>query len=141
MEALLDMGQVEEQGDLQLLEENFAALQNEIRELNLSALQAMKKLNDKTSKTDFDVERYRDLKKKLQDRLPILETRLHKARIQSLQARIVELQKELADIQPQQLKSKAIVHEAQKLLDQAWQEHARLDLKAASLESSLKIEF
>jgi chromosome segregation ATPase len=135
------MGQVVEKSDLEILEASFLAAQTEIRDLNLSALRAMKSLNDKTGKTDFDVERYRDLKKKLQTRLPLLETKLRRERIRVLQERRVELQKDLAEIEPAQRETKRLVIEAQKLLDEAWQRHAKLDLKAASIESQLAIGF
>jgi hypothetical protein len=128
--------------ELDQLEKNYEAAKDEIRELDLSALQAMKSLNDKTgSSGEFDLERYRHLKKRLQDRLPDLETKLRKERIRSLQAQRVELQNELADIEPAQRETKRLVIEAQKILDEAWQNHARLDLRAASLESQLGINF
>ena len=136
------MGQVVEKGMLEILEENYQAAKEEIRALDHQAWSAMETLNDKTGSTgEFDLERYRHLKKRLQDRLPDLETKLRKERIGSLQARRVELQSELESIMPQQVKTKAAVIEAQKLLDRAWQEHARLDLKAASIESQLAINF
>jgi len=138
--ALLD--QVE-QSDLPLLEQQFAQLQNSIKDLDHEAWMAMKSLNDKTgSLTDsFDPIRYRQLKKQLQDQLPILETKLRKQRIRSLQARRIQLERELAEIEPAQRETKRLVIEAQKLLDSAWQRHARLDLKAASLESQIRIDF
>lgn len=123
------------------LEENFEAAKKEIKELDHEAWRAMKSLNNKTGKTDFDVERYRSLKAKLQSNLPVIETRLRRERIRVLQERREESQKELESIMPEQLKTKALVHEAQKLLDEAWQRHARLDLKAVSLESQLAIDF
>jgi len=68
--ALFDMGQ---KTDLEILEENFAALENEIRELNLSALQAMKSLGrgSKTGSTAFALDRYKDQKQRLLDRRPL----------------------------------------------------------------------
>jgi chromosome segregation ATPase len=136
------MDEVVEKSMLEMLEENFEAAKKEIRELDHQAWSAMKTLNDKTgSSGEFDLERYRHLKKRLQDTCLDLETKLRRERIHVLQERRVELQKELTDIQPEQLKTKALVHEAQKLLDEAWQNHARLDLKAASLESQLGINF
>jgi hypothetical protein len=138
--ALLDMGQVE-QCDLQLLEEQFAAARQEIIDLDQSALVALKLLNDKTSSGDFDIERYRNLKRKLQTRLPILEQKLLGERIRHLQARREELQKELGDIQPQQQRTKANVLQAEELLRQALEAHNKLDFKAASIENELSISF
>lgn len=135
------MGQVVEKTDLEILEENFLAAQAEIRELDHQALMAMKSLNDRTGSSDsFDPIRYKEHKRRLQDQLPILETRLHKARIHALQERRVELEKELAEIEPAQRETKRLVIEAQRLLDEAWQKHARLDLKAAALESQIRID-
>jgi hypothetical protein len=135
------MAQVAEKSMLEMLEENYQAAIEEIRQIDHEAWRAMKSLNDKTGKTDFNVERYRDLKKKLQDRLPLLETKLRRERIHVLHERRDELQRELADIEPAQRKTKRLVIEAQKLLDEAWQRHAKLDLKAASIESQLAISF
>jgi chromosome segregation ATPase len=139
--ALATQTEVGQQSELEILEENYLALKEEIKTLDQSAWIEMKSLDSKQGTSTFDPDRYRSLKKKLQDRLPILETRLRKERIRSLQSHRVELEKELEGIQPQQLKTKAAVHEAQRLLDRAWQEHARLDLKAASIESQLAIDF
>jgi hypothetical protein len=140
MEALEHMGQ---QGDLQLLEEQFAAAQQKIVDLDQSALVALKSLDNKDRKPDnsFDIERYRDLKRKLQARLPILEQKLLCERIRHLQAQREELQKELGDIQPQQRRTKATVLKAEELLRQALEAHNKLDLKAASIENQLAISF
>ena len=125
-----------------LLEENFEAAKKEIRELDHQAWMAMKSLGHKDgSFDDFDPIRYTERKRKLLETLPIIESKLRKARIAHLQERRVELQKELESIMPEQLKTKALVHEAQKLLDEAWQNHARLDLKAAAIEGELVINF
>lgn len=140
--ALLDMGQVEEQSDLHLLEEQFAAAKQEIVDLDQSALIALKLLDNKDGKSDsFDIERYRDLKRKLQSRLPILEQKLLGERIRHLQAQHEELQKELADIQPEQVKTKAHVIQAEELLRQALEAHNKLDFRAASIENLLAISF
>jgi hypothetical protein len=138
--ALLDMGQAE-QSDLQLLEEQFAAARQEIVDLDQSALVALKSLDKKDGKPDdsFDIERYRDLKRKLQARLPILEQKLLGQRIRHLQARREELQKELADIQPEQVKTKAHVIQAEELLRQALEAHYKQDFRAASIENELAI--
>ena len=135
------MGQVVEKTDLEILEENFAALQNEIRELNLSALQAIKSLDSKTGSTAFDVDRYKDRKQRLLDRLPLLQSKLLKERIRVTQSRREQTQQELDGLQPLQLETKARFIEAQKILEEAWRQHALIDLKAASLESNLAIDF
>jgi hypothetical protein len=136
--ALLDMGQ---KTDLEILEENFAALQDEIRELNLSALQAMKSLDSKAGSTAFDVDRYKDRKQRLLDRVPLLQSKLLKERIHVAQQRREQTQRELDGLQPLQLETKARFIEAQKIVEEAWRQHALIDLKAASLESQLQIDF
>ena len=76
-----------EKSDLEILEANFEDAKRELSELNHQAWMTMKSLNDKTGKTDFDPIRYRQLKKRLQESLPIMESRLRKERIRALQER------------------------------------------------------
>jgi chromosome segregation ATPase len=135
------MQEVVETDVLQMLEENYQKAKDEIRELDLSALVALKSLNDKTSSGDFNIEQYRDLKKKLQARLPILEQKYLAERIRDLQARREALKKELADIQPEQVKTKANVVKAEQLLREAAEAHNKLNFKAASIENLLAISF
>ena len=132
-----------QQSDLQLLEEQFAAAQQEIVDLDQSALVALKSLDNKDRKPDnsFDIERYRDLKRKRQATLPILEQKLLGQRIRHLQARREELQEQLADIQPEQLRTKAVVVQCEELLRDALEAHYKLDLRAASIENELQINF
>lgn len=127
--------------ELEILEQNYESAKQEIVDLDQSALVALKSLNDKTSSGEFDIERYRDLKRKLQARLPILEQKLLGERIRHLQAQREELQRELADIQPEQVKTKAHVIQAEELLRQALEAHNKLDFRAASIENSLAISF
>ena len=135
------MEEVVETDVLQMLEENYQQAKNELRDLDHVALVAFRSLNDKTSSGDFDIERYRDLKRKRQASLPILEQKLLRERIRCLQERREQSQRELKDLQPELVKTKSIVNEAMKVLDRAWQAHARVELKMASLESSLAIDF
>jgi hypothetical protein len=135
------MQEVVETDVLKMLEENYQAAKEEIRELDHQAWSAMKTLDDKTKSSNFDVERYHQLKKRLRNRLPELQSKVLKERIRVLQQRRPEIQRELDAIQPAQLKTKALVIQAQKILDDAWQEHAKLDLKAAALEGELGINF
>jgi hypothetical protein len=137
------MSEVLEKTDLEILEKNFEAAKNEIRELDLSALQAMKSLDNKDAKPDdsFDTERYRDLKRKLQDRLPGLEQKLLRARIPHVQAEREELQRQAESIMPKKLKTKAEVVEAEKLLRRKLEAHYRLDLELASIDNRLAISF
>lgn len=141
--AVLDMGQAEEQSDLQLLEEQFAAAQQEIVDLDQSALVALKSLDNKDGRPDdsFDIERYRKLKRKRQANLPIIEQKLLAERIRHLQAQREKLQKELAQIEPAQRQTKAHVIQAEELLRQALEAHNKLDFRAASIENSLAISF
>jgi hypothetical protein len=127
--------------ELDQLEKNYEAAKDEIRELDLSALVQLKSLDDKTKSSNFDVERFRQLEKRLRNRLPDLQSKVLKERIRVLQLRRPEIQRELDAIQPAQLKTKALVIQAQKILDDAWQEHAKLDLKSAALEGELAINF
>src|SRR5687768_17217254 len=100
METALD--DVAQQGDLDLLEEQYKALQDSMRDLDQEAWREMRALDNKQASSNFDAIRYKERKRKLQDQLPILETRLRKERIRSLQARRVELEKELSKIEPAQ---------------------------------------
>jgi len=57
------------------------------------------------------------------------------------QQRREQTQQELDGLQPLQLETKARFIEAQKIVEEAWRQHALIDLKAASLESQLQIDF
>ena len=128
--------------ELDHLEENYEAALLEIKELDQQAWLAMKGLDHKDgSSGDFNPLRYRALKKQLLENLPVIESRLRKARIAHLQARRVELQNELASIMPQQLQTKAHVVQAEALLRDALEAHYKLDLKAAAVENELAINF
>jgi len=136
------MQEVIETNLLEMLEENFEAAKQEIRELDQQCWIAMKSLDHKScSPGEFDPIRYKERKRKLLDFLPVLQSRLLKERIRVLQSRRPEIQRELDAIQPAQLKTKALVMRAQEILESAWQEHAKLDLKAAALEGELGINF
>lgn len=130
-----------EKSDLEILEANFEDAKRELSELNHQAWMTMKSLNDKTGKTDFDPIRYKERKRNLQELLPIIQSRLLKERIRVTQSRREQAQQELDGLQPLQLETKARFIEAQKILEEAWRQHALIDLKAASLESQLQIDF
>ena len=130
-----------EKSDLEILEANFEDAKRELSELNHQAWMTMKSLNDKTGKTDFDPIRYKERKRNLQELLPIIQSRLLKERIRVTQSRREQTQQELDGLQPLQLETKARFIEAQKILEEAWRHHALIDLKAASLESSLSLDF
>ena len=133
---------MEEKSELDQLEENFESLKNEIRELDLNALQAMKSLDQKSGSIgDFDPIRYKEHKRKLEANLVVIQSRLLKERIRVLQQRRPEIQRELDAIQPAQLQTKSLVVQAEQLLRDALEQHYRWDLKAAALEGELGINF
>jgi hypothetical protein len=127
--------------ELDQLEKNYEAAQMEIKELDQQAWLAIKGLDHKGGSSDFDPVRYKELKRKLIDRLPPLESKLRKARIQHLQARRVELQRELESIMPEQLRTKANVVKAEELLREALHQHYKVDLKAAAIDNELVTSF
>lgn len=141
--ALATQTEVEHMGqsDLELLEEQYTALQDSIRDLDQEAWREMKALDNKQAASNFDPIRYKDRKRKLQDQLPILETRLRRERIRVLQERRAQKQQELQDLQPELLKTKAVYHEALELLEKAWKAHALLEIRAYNMEEGQRIDF
>ena len=133
---------MESKSDLQLLEEQYMALQDEIREMDQKALITMSALaNNKKDVPAFDPFRHRQHRQKLQRQLPILESRVRRERLAVLTARRAQKQQELQDLQIDLNASKVIYHEAQKALEKAWTAHAQLEIKAYNLEESLKIDY
>ena len=131
-----------EKTDLELLEEQYAALQDEIREMDQKALITMSALaNNKKDIPAFDPFRHRQHRDKLRRQLPILESRVRRERVAVLTARRAEKQQQLQDLQIDLNATKAAYHEAQKILEKAWTAHAQLEIKAYNIEEGLRIDF
>ena len=133
----------QDQSKLELLEEQFAALQDEIREMDQTARRALKSL-DAGSKgaITFDVFRYRQHREKLQRQLPVLEIKVRRERVAVLKARRAASQQQLEEnLQPELNAAKARFHEAEEILQRAWKAHALLEAKAYQIEEGLKIDY
>ena len=129
-----------EKTDLKLYEEQFAALQEELRAMDHKAWQALKAVEGK-EEVSFDPYCYRQHKEKLQRQLPILETKVRRERDRFLKQRRAEKQLELQELQPELNETKAAYHKAQELLEKAWKAHALLEIKAYNIEEGLRIDY
>lgn len=129
-----------EKTDLELLEEQHAALVDEIRSMDQTALLALKSIDGK-GHVSFDPYRYRQHKEKLKRQLPILETKMRRERDRVLKARRVQTQRERDDLQPLLNAANAEFYEAQKVAEEKWQKHQLLELKMINLEQLLQIDY
>src|SRR5215216_2769121 len=131
-----------EKTDLELYEDQFTRLKDQIRDLDHSAWRAFKAIDGKKpADFDFDPERYRTLKAKLQSQLPVLETKMRSERDRVLKQRSAERGRELKDLQPQLNVTKARYDEALQALQGAYEAHAKLEIKAWAIEQGLKTDF
>lgn len=136
------MGQVVEKTDLELYEEQLDQLKDRIRDLDHSAWRALKAIEGKKSADfNFDPERYQTLKAKLSAQVPILETKMRTERDRVLKAQRSERERELKDLQPQLNVTKARYDEALKALQEAYEAHAKVEIKAWAIEQGMQIDF
>jgi|GEM_PF-3399939 len=130
-----------EKTNLELLEEQHAALVDEIRTMDQKALRLMSAVEGNKPTEPFDPLRHRQHREKLKRQLPILETKVRRERDRFLKERRAQKQRELQDLQPELNVTKCAYHEAQKALEEAWKCHALLEAQAWNLEQQLTIDF
>jgi hypothetical protein len=136
------MSEVLEKTNLELYEEQLVQLKDRIRDLDHDAWRALKAIDGKKpADFDFDPERYRTLKAKLQSQLPVLETKMRSERDRVLKQRRAEKERELEDLQPQLNATKAAYDDALKVLQETWEKHAKLEVKAWAIEQNLLTDY
>jgi len=129
-----------EKTNLQLLEEQHAALLDEIRTMDQKAIRVMSAVENNKSET-FDPYRHRQHREKLKRQLPVLEIKKRRERDRVLKARREDTKQALHDLQPTLLETKALFHRAQEILEEAWKRHSLVELKASNLEQQLLIDY